>query len=540
MKLQFLPDIELIQIFPQNNIELRGIKSYFNRYVDGYYFDPLYKNKLWDGKRSHFKTDKESETHYIPMGLWKEAFKCCEEFKYPFEFINKKDFPLNREIKKEEFEEFVKEFFSDYKFQPYEHQVRCAFNILKNKYCNISVATGGGKTLIFSLVLLYLLQKYPNKKFLLVVPSKTLVVQFYDEIIDYYHNKQKINIQEIFDESEDPRITYENEPINLVIGTFQSLSGKDEKTNKYKYDKKWFQQFFMITGDEMHKAKAQSYKYIFKNTFNNAEYRWGMTGTFYDESTYEMAEIMAKSGPVVDKITAKELMDLGILTPVKIKQIHLYHNDFEFTEQIEVVAGRDGKTAYDLECAKIQESEERLNFIVNLVSKCKTNTLVLFHNVEYGQKILEKCKEKITDKDFHYIDGSVKQKRTKKNEGLNRADIKESMNITDKVQVIIGGFGVLSTGWSSSNIHNIIFTQSFKKEQVIIQSIGRALRLHESKEKAYIFDLVDVFDYDNFAFKTKSKFKNKLRKHGEERAKIYIEHEYQCDTMEVQLKSIDF
>ena len=54
--------------------------------------------------------------------------------------------------------------------------------------------------------------------------------------------------------------------------------------------------------------------------------------------------------------------------------------------------------------------------------------------------------------------------------------------------------GTLSTGVSINAIFNVIFADSFKSEQIIIQSIGRALRLHSDKKKAMIFDLVDVFN----------------------------------------------
>ena len=64
-------------------------------------------------------------------------------------------------------------------------------------------------------------------------------------------------------------------------------------------------------------------------------------------------------------------------------------------------------------------------------------------------------------------------------------------------KVLIASFGTLSTGVSINAIFNVIFADSFKSEQIIIQSIGRALRLHEEKKTAIIFDLVDVFSSCN-------------------------------------------
>lgn len=531
MKLEFLPESERIKIISETNHELRGIKNWFDRYVDGYMFDPAYKNKLWNGKKTLY--DKESNT--IPMGLWREAYKCCEEFGYTFEFTNKNEFPLNRTAKKDDITNFINSFFDGYKInnEPFicrDYQIQCAINILKNRYCNISVATSGGKTLIYSMVLFYLLKKNPKKKFLLIVPSKTLVTQFYNDILAFnWNNELDLNVQEIFDVTEKPRTTDQKREANIIIGTFQSLID---------YPKEYFKQFYSVTTDEGHKSKATSYRKILKRTFGSAYYRWGMSGTFPDDSTYEMMEIMAKTGPVVDIVKARKLMDEGFISKVKIKGILMNHNDWEFAKTLEIVASRDKKAAYDLECEKLQESTERLDVINKIVSQCKSNTLVLFHNTEYGERILNHLKEKNPDKDFFYIDGSVKNNGNSKNIENNRTYIKTQMEITDgRVKVLVASFFTLSTGVSIKAINNIIFCQSFKKAQIIIQSIGRALRLHPEKKMAYIFDLIDVFNHDDFSARTKSKFKNILFGHWLKRLKLYADEEYPADSIEINLKS---
>ena len=51
-------------------------------------------------------------------------------------------------------------------------------------------------------------------------------------------------------------------------------------------------------------------------------------------------------------------------------------------------------------------------------------------------------------------------------------------------------------GVSINHIMNIIFADSFKSESLIIQSIGRGLRLHEDKDVCIIYDLIDCFRED--------------------------------------------
>jgi len=521
MQLKYLKDQERVKIIPETKTELRGIKQYLNRHVDGYMHTPRFKMKLWDGRETEYRSEDDT----IPLGLWKEVFKCCEDFGYPFNFLNKDEFPINRDVKKKEFTEFIENFFKGFtlkgkNFETREYQLRCAINILKNRYCNMRVATSGGKTLIYAMYMFYLLSKYPKFKFLLIVPSTTLVTQFYDDIMLFnWDKKLHINAQEVFAEGNKPRTTFPDEEPNFVVGTYQSLVMQK---------KEYFKKFHSVTVDEGHKAKANSYSKILKHTVNNAKYRWGMSGTFPEDISYEMMKIMSVTGPVVDRVTARELIDAGYITDVHIKGVLMYHNDYEFADRLEIVASRDRKTCYDLECEKLQQSEERLNVINKIVSQCKSNTLVLFHNEDYGNKIFEYLQERNPDKVFHFINGGVSNRK--------RTPIKADMENTDKVRVLVASFGTLSTGVSIDAITNVVFCQSFKKEQVVIQSIGRALRLLEGKTKAYIFDLVDIFNQDNYNKQKYRPFQNVLFNHWNKRMKIYTEEDYKFDYLEVQLK----
>jgi superfamily II DNA or RNA helicase len=80
---------------------------------------------------------------------------------------------------------------------------------------------------------------------------------------------------------------------------------------------------------------------------------------------------------------------------------------------------------------------------------------------------------------------------------------------------------------SINAIFNVVFVDSFKSEQIIIQSIGRALRLHSDKDKATVFDLVDVFSSSNL--------NNILYRHYSERKKFYIKRKYPFKEIRINL-----
>ena len=94
-------------------------------------------------------------------------------------------------------------------------------------------------------------------------------------------------------------------------------------------------------------------------------------------------------------------------------------------------------------------------------------------------------------------------------------------------KVLCASFGTLSTGVSINAIFNVIFADSFKSEQIIIQSIGRGLRLHSDKDKVNIFDLVDVFE--------KEDHNNALFRHYKEREGFYIKRKYPYKILKINL-----
>jgi superfamily II DNA or RNA helicase len=97
----------------------------------------------------------------------------------------------------------------------------------------------------------------------------------------------------------------------------------------------------------------------------------------------------------------------------------------------------------------------------------------------------------------------------------------------EATKVLVASYGTLSTGVSINAIFNVVFADSFKSEQIIIQSIGRVLRLHPDKEKALVFDLVDVFDSSDMG--------NILYSHFKERQSFYEKRKYPYKILKMNL-----
>jgi len=258
-----------------------------------------------------------------------------------------------------------------------------------------------------------------------------------------------------------------------------------------------------------------------KRTYGYAEYRIGMSGTYPMDKTSELFAILGVTGPIVIKVKAKSLQDKGLIANLKIKSLLLQYDDEVFANNVsEIKKYGGGKRAFEIEQEYIKNSEKRKIFISKLINKFKHNSLVLFHNTEYGKELYEYISSNVLNKNFYYIDGSTTAKK--------RKFILNEMKNTDdnKVKILIGSFGVLSTGISIPALKNVVFTQSFKSEQIILQSIGRILRLHKNKKNSHaiVFDLVDVFH---------SSYRTILYKHYLERKKIYVKEQYKFTELKI-------
>jgi superfamily II DNA or RNA helicase len=577
MKFRYNPNTEKLIVSESTMIEYHQIKIWLERFVKGHRFLPAVKMGIWSGKQSYFDNGK------VNLGLWRECFKACKEIGSSFNIENKEDFPINKEVTLLSVQDFCAEFFKDHKvkdsktstwvpFMPYDYQIETAYKILKNRYCLAEVATSGGKSLIITIVILYTL-KYikDDAKFLIIVPSISLVTQFYDGIKEYYYGENNINnvfdynveiemengtiltkmpndkimtknrgeinaseltekdrfnkvktkkiskikideylkIEEIM--SDHPRKLKNGDDPNIYIGCYQSLE---------KWPKEFFKQFHTVSCDEAHGCKSTTLTTILKRTFGHAFCRFGVSGTFPGDDTLEILTIQSVLGPKVTQIEASTLVEAGTITPMNVKALILNHDSGEFNERLSYIKKMGGgANAFIYEKEFIQNSEKRLEFIKKLVGKCNENTLLLFHTIEHGKRLLDKLKAELPDKEFYYIDGDVNNKE--------RTIIKAQMELSgDKVKVLIASYGTLSTGVSIKNLHYLILADSFKSEGLVVQSIGRVLRNFTGKSRAIIFDIVDVFD---------EKMNNILYNHFKERMGFYNKRKYPLEIKKIKL-----
>jgi len=499
MELSLSDNKKFLVIDSCTELEYEQLKSSLTKKIEGWRFHPLVKKRVWDGNISFIKRNK------IPAGLWKEVIDICKEYdlKYSLNGITE---IFNTNIKESDFLDWVEDFFKDSDIKPRDYQIDAAFKILRYRRCLAELATSAGKTLISFMVVAYMMEQLGIKKILMIVPNVSLVVQATGDFEQYNKSRVPIRIQQIYAGVKIRKSS------NIVIGTYQSLTKKDEE---------YFQQFDAVFVDETHKAKANSIQKIMDMCWH-CDYRFGLSGTIPKRGTVNRLSLMSAMGPLVTQVKANYLQEEGHIAKCKVLQIHM---DYATNEQKEAFSSLsknpyDRQKLFSLEQNFINQNDKRLDFVCNVIKKSTSNSLVLFHKIAYGERIYQKLRE-ITDKKIYYVDGSV-------NADI-REEFKKRMEKNDDV-IIVASYGTFSTGISIKNIHNIFFTESFKSEVIIRQSIGRGLRKHASKDTVKIYDFIDDFRY-----KTEDHdWLNYVYRHGISRRTIYKEEKFPFDVQNIK------
>jgi superfamily II DNA or RNA helicase len=478
-----------LRIDEATELEIEQVRISLTKRIESWRFNPLVKRGVWDGYVTYIKDDK-----WIPAGLWRYVIDVCKEYNFEVQ-VNGIRRLIDPDISAETFEKWALDFFKGSEITPRDYQIETAYNILKFRKCLAELATSAGKTLISFLTIAYMLEKKKAERILFIVPNVSLVVQAHEDFHDYnYMNKVDLRIQQIF---AGQKIKSNK---NIVIGTYQSLIKKSVE---------YFEQFDAVIVDETHKAKSASIKTILQKC-TKAQYRYGLSGTIPKDGTLDKLTLMSQTGPVISEVKASFLQDQGHIAKCVVKVIEMnYATDSQRLAFQELAQNKyDSKDVFQLEQNFIINSEGRLDFISSVIARVPRNSLVLFHRIEHGKRLYEKLRQE-SNKRVYYVDGGTDKDI--------REEYKKKMEAGEEV-VIVASYGTFSTGISIKKIHNIFFTESFKSEVIIRQSIGRGLRQHESKDKVLIVDFVDDIrtdEWDNYLFK-----------HGKARQSIYRQEKF--------------
>lgn len=360
-----------IQIVKVNEVRMRCIADLSIREELNDYFkfeDPNFVPNpfsKWDGVVRLFT----KSSGLIDIGLLFEVFKFCKNNGYTIEL----DPALKyiQDIPDEEIREFIDSLHPKIRTENHEYidaetrdyQYDTIAKAMRQTRCVCELATSAGKSFI-----LYVMARYYRRrrealesplKTLIVVPSIHLVTQLYDNFEEYAHGsdwKPVVNTQLIFEGA-----TKEiSKPI--VISTWQGIQDQP---------KEWFHQFGDIVVDEVHTSKSEKLSYILNNCIY-ADQRLGVTGTLSNTKVAGL-QVVAHFGAYHKIITARDLINLGYATDIKVKMIQLKHTPAD-------AVGLDGDYSKEIEYLITHQSRNEL--IAKMALNLKGNVAIMFERID--------------------------------------------------------------------------------------------------------------------------------------------------------------
>lgn len=460
------------------------INNLFSAFAPGYRFNPRYKHHLWDGKVRAYS----AITQLLPIGLVDNLIKWCKKKNYSYKLQFFDDFKDDIDINdlEKDLDSYIT---GGLKIRDY--QLNAVHAALTNKKGMLLSCTGSGKSLMIYSIFRYLLEKKKARRILLIVPSTMLVEQMYTDFTDYGWKDIELDVEKLYSGQ---KPTYKSP---VLISTWQSLD---------KQDKSFFEKYDAIVVDEAHQAKASVLSRIVKSAFN-AEYKIGTTGTLPAELSDQLL-INGVLGNVVFELKSKELIDRGYLSKMTIATIYLrYPTDF-------IKENKDRN--YPEEVKMVEEYDNRnkvLNFVIDH-TPATNNMLILVTHREHLDSIKKYLEKSYPDRKVSIINGSIKAK--------DREEIRVGLEEEDGT-LLVATYKTMSTGVNIPKLHAVMLYSNSKSRIQVLQSIGRGLRKHNTKNKVIIYDIVDDLSYKTRTGKTK---KNYCMQHYDERYAFYKEQEF--------------
>lgn len=416
------------------------------------------------------------------IGLFRDVLEFVE--------LNHYEYELDNNIKKEFNPGFGNPKIKSLNLQLRDYQEKSVISAIKQGRGVTLIPTAGGKTLICATLIESLRENLndPNALVLVTVPSLQLVEQTANDFTSYgLKNVTKWS----GNNKPDPTATV------IVAGT-QILLSESSDLSKLADVK-------ILLMDEAHSLKRGNKLNKILN-FIDTPYKFGFTGTM-PSSEIDQWNIVGKLGPITYEQKTDDLKKQTYVSNFKIIILNIKHESLPSLR----VSSETPALAYQQELEFLMGHARRNNIISNLANKLNQNTLIMVDRILHGESIERELRRVCdTSRPIYFIQGLTDIQERERIRSLmdNRNDV-----------IVIAVSKIFSTGINIPNLHNIIFASAGKAKIKIMQSIGRALRLHPTKKIATIFDIADNTKYGKI--------------HLSERKKLYTLEKYEYTEKEL-------
>ena len=336
------------------------------------------------------------------------------------------------------------------------------------KRIGVSLPTGGGKTVVFANLIDCMKQRSKKKKFrtLVLVHRRELALQARNAI-EKYCPADNVEI-------EMSAMKADVNDSDVIVASVQSLIRRLEKYDPTDID--------MIIVDEAHHCVAKTYRSILQHF--NADSNDTMIPVVGFSATFERTDGKSLSEVFQKIVYHKEILDMidnkwlceSKFTTVDVKA------DFSKIEGTSV--GKD----FDLgKLSKVMNVPE-INQVILATYLEKKNEHGLKSSLLFGIDIAHL-------KALHEVfesNGVKSMYVTSETKKYDRESIIEDFK-TGKIEVLMN-CGIFTEGTDIPNIDCVLLCRPTKSRPLLVQMIGRGMRLHHSKEYCHVIDFINSSD----------------------------------------------
>ena len=453
-----MPGIATLKIKDEVNLKIDGLEldarralmQKFEFEVPGARYMPSVKLGRWNGKVSYCSLAGSTF-----INLLEDIIPILEELNYTIELEDMREYQTQfnfTEIQQDTFKEVLwpkGHVCEGQSIELRDYQVEVINEFLKNPQSIQEVATGAGKT-IMTAALSKSVEDYGRS--IVIVPNKSLVSQTEEDYINmgldvgvYFGDRKEYFKQH-------------------TICTWQSLNILLKNTKRGEAQctiDEFIEGVVCVIVDEVHMAKADALKALLTGVMSHVPIRWGLTGTV-PKARYENIALQVSLGPVINKLSAKELQDQGVLAKCHVNIVQL-QDEQEFGN-------------YQSELKHLLSDEKRLDKMASLIDTISLsgNTLILVDRINAGHALVERLDDAV------FVSGGMKV--------VDRKEEYDDVAVSDN-KIIVATYGVASTGINIPRIFNLVLLEPGKSFVRVIQSIGRGIRKAEDKDFVQIWDI---------------------------------------------------
>jgi len=477
-----------ITVLDEVNCKLEGLDAAFRRRlcnqfkkeIPGARYMPAVRLGRWDGKKAFVSLAGATYVNLLP-----EILPLIEAAGYDIDLVDQRDYQTHFEFESVNADSFAhcmwppEHLAAGQPIMLRDHQVSVVNQFLQNPQSLQEVATGAGKTMVAT-ALSHRCE--PHGRTIVIVPNKSLVVQ-----TERDYKLLGMDVGVWFGDRKDLGKTH-------TICTWQSLNVllKNTHTDSAQVSiAEFLDGVVAVINDECHQVKSEVLTTLLTGVMSRIPIRWGLTGTV-PKAEHDMLSLLVSVGPVIARLAAVDLQELGILSNchINIQQL-LDHGEYK---------------NYQDELRYLVDNADRMTHIAGMIDKISQsgNTLVLVDRLSAGAHICAALPDAV------FISGKDKLK--------DRKSEYDQMATSDG-RITVATYGVAAVGIDIPRLFNVVLIEPGKSFVRTIQSIGRGLRRASDKDFVNIWDITSTMKFS--------------KRHLLQRKKFYSEAEYPHTTTKV-------